>query len=73
VVVNLRKTPLRGVSVSSPESVMPAGEYKLASLLGGQSGARLQVNEAGRIDGFIPVPTLAGMRAYVFDLAPRTR
>ena len=73
VVVNLRKTPLRGVSVSSPESAMPAGEYKLASLLGGQSGARLQVNEAGRIDGFIPVPTLAGMRAYVFDLAPRAR
>jgi glycosidase len=69
VVANLGATALSGVTVSSEGRVLPAGQYGVQSLLGGPQGATLRVRGNGRIDGYIPVPSLEAMESRVFDLA----
>ena len=68
VVANLGTTPLAGVSVSSSGPVLPAGSHAPAGLLGTPVGRLLQVRADGTIRAYVPVPTLAPMRAYIFQL-----
>jgi alpha-amylase len=61
-----------GVSVSSADSVLPAGTYGARNLLGGPDGTPLRVREDGRISGYMPVPgILAPQEALVLELARR--
>ncbi|MEE9577130.1 MAG: alpha-amylase family glycosyl hydrolase [Gemmatimonadota bacterium] len=69
VVANLGADSLSGVTISSEGSVLPAGRYAPRSLLDGASGAPLQVGENGRIEGYLPLPSLAPMESHVFELA----
>jgi hypothetical protein len=49
--------------------VLPAGRYALRSLLDGAPGAPLLVGENGRIEGYLPLPSLAPMESHLFELA----
>jgi hypothetical protein len=71
VVANLSATPLADVSVSSDQSVLPAGRYTPASLLGGPSAARLIVGSHGRIRGYVPLQPLGAREVYVFEISRR--
>jgi glycosidase len=68
VLVNLAAEPLEGVAFSSDpdDAVLPPGTYRLETLLGEAEASPLEVSEAGRIDAYAPVATLAPRRAHVF-------
>jgi len=68
VVANLGTGTLNGITVASSANALPAGQYTLRSLLGGASASPLRVGSDGRIAGYVPVPILAPMTCYVFDL-----
>ena len=69
VVANLGATPLSGVTVASPAGALPAGPYAPRSLLGGPPGAPLTVGADGRVQGYVPVPSLGPMESHVLELA----
>ena len=68
VVANVGATPLAGVTVASPDRVVPAGRYALTSLLGGPGGQPLRVGSNGRIQGFVPLRSLGPMEVHVLEL-----
>ncbi len=68
VVANLGTAPLRGVTLSSHSRVLPPGQFTPQTLLGGQAAAPLRIGADGRIRGYVPLPTLAPLQAYVFDI-----
>jgi glycosidase len=73
VVSNLGTIPLRGVRISSRDSVIEPGRYALRPLLGGVNAAQLRVAEGGLIKDFVVLRTLGPLAAYVFELASRGR
>lgn len=69
VVANLGDGPASGVSIRSADGALAPGEYSARNLLGGAAGARLRVDEVGRIESWIPVPRAIGPReSLVLDL-----
>ena len=68
VVANLSTAGLSGVSLVSADRVLVAGRYRATELLAGASPAVLQVGSDGRVAGYVPLPTLAPMQAYVISL-----
>jgi alpha-amylase len=69
VVVNLGTAPLSGVTLSSQAGVLPARRYAPESILSGQSAAPLLVESDGRINNYIPFPTLGPMESHLLDLS----
>jgi alpha-amylase len=69
VVANLGATPLSAVALLSPEGALPAGDYAPRSLFGGQDGAPLTVQPGGRMQGYVPIRTLAPMSFHVLELS----
>lgn len=68
VVTNLARAPLRGVTVSSRDEVLPAGRFRTRDLLGGLEGRTLTVGTDGSIEPWVPVPTLGPLATHVFRL-----
>jgi hypothetical protein len=48
--------------------VRPAGHSAATSLLGGAPAATLDVAADGRVQGYVPVVSLAPMQSYAFQL-----
>lgn len=69
VVANLGTAPLSGVTLSSDGGVLARGDYAPGDLLGGPAAAGLTVGADGRVQGYVPLRTLAPMEIHVFDLA----
>ncbi len=68
VIANLGTTPLVGMSVASPESAVPAGRYRLVSLLGGPAGQSLRVGNNGRMQAYRPLASIAPLEIHVLEL-----
>ena len=66
VIANLGKTPLAGVTVSSPGPILPAGRFTI-----GQPDEELVVRSDGRIRQYVPVPSLEPAAFFVFEIARR--
>jgi alpha-amylase len=66
VVHNLGSTPLTGLRVSSVDSVLPPGRYRVTDLFGGATGASLTVSGLGRVDGY--AVTLAPLQSLILGL-----
>jgi glycosidase len=71
VVANLGDAAASGVAISSGERVLPPGRYTARNLLGGRSGAVLQVGADGRIAGYAPAATIGPRESLVLDLVRR--
>lgn len=71
VVANLGAAPLAGVTLSSDGGALRAGDYAPASLFGEGAGRRLPVGADGRIQGYVPLQTLAPMSFHVLELRAR--
>lgn len=69
VVANLGNAPLSAVRLSSPDSVLPPGRYVLRNLGIGPSAAPLSPGPNGRIEGYVPLCSLAPRESYLFDLS----
>lgn len=70
VVANLGTAPLSGVALSGDADALPAGRFSPVDRLGGADVAPLPVDASGRIDGYVPLPTLAPMTMHVLDVVP---
>ena len=68
VIVNLGRTPVEGVTLSSTERLSDARRYTVRNLLDGPSAQPLVVANDGRLTGYLPLPVLAPRQAYVFEL-----
>jgi glycosidase len=68
VVANLGSSALSRVSLTSAAGALPAANWSARSLLGGPQGAPLRIGADGRLAGYVPIPTLAPLEGYLFDL-----
>ena len=71
VVANLGTTPLSNVMLSSAVGGLSAGLFRAKDLLGGSAGADITIERGGNLQGYAPLPTLAPMQAYVFELVSK--
>lgn len=71
VVANLGGTALSGVTVGSADGALPPGGYTPRNLLGGADAAALRVGSDGRIQGYVPFPTLGPLESEVLELVRR--
>jgi alpha-amylase len=71
IVANLGTMPLSGVAISAPEGVLAprGGSYRVTPLQGSTTVTPPRAANDGRVSGWVPIPILAPMRAYVFELA----
>jgi glycosidase len=69
VVANLGTQPLEGVALSSDTGVLPPGRSTPRALLGEQAAAPLDAGADGRMRDYEPLPSLAPLQAYVFDIS----
>jgi glycosidase len=70
VLLNFGREAADAVPLTGTAGDLPPGTYDLRPLLGDQPGAPLIVGADGAITNFVPLPTLAPLTGYVFDLAP---
>jgi alpha-amylase len=68
VLANLGTTAAAGVAVSSEAGALPRSDAGPSNLMGGPAAARLAVGADGRVQGYVPFPTLAPMEIYVLDV-----
>jgi alpha-amylase len=71
VVANLGTSSLSKVKLSSMDSLLPAGSYSARNLVGGAPGASLQIGADGKIRNYVPLPSLAPLKSYLFQLSRR--
>ena len=71
IIANVGMTPARGVSLSADGGALPRGSWRLRSLLDGDDAAPLSVAEDGRISSYMPLPSLAPLEGYAFELTRR--
>ncbi|MEO8452879.1 MAG: alpha-amylase family glycosyl hydrolase, partial [Gemmatimonadota bacterium] len=70
VVANLGGAPLTGVALGSDVGALPPGRYHPRDALGAGAAAPLEIGPNGRMSGYVPLPVLAPMTAFVLDLTP---
>jgi glycosidase len=68
VVVNLTSAPVSGVTVTSDTGALPAGEWRLRSLLDSAGAPGLVVRRDGRVDNYAPTAVLGPYQGRVFEL-----
>ena len=71
VVANLGTSSMSNVKLSSTDHLLPAGSYNARDLLGRSQGAWLRIGSDGRIKDFVPLPSLAPLESYLFQLSRR--
>ena len=68
VVANLGDSPRAGVRISTAASGLRPGRYVGTDLLRRGAGSAVSIARNGTLSAFVPVPTLAPLEAYVFEL-----
>jgi glycosidase len=69
VVANLTTDTLRRVSIASDSGVLPAGDWKVKSLLDGRTGAPVRIGSDGRLSAYVPMAVLAPLEGYLLELS----
>jgi glycosidase len=69
VVLNFGAAVVEGVTLRAPRSELAAGTYQAEPLLGAPLGAPLSAGDAGAIDGYNPLQSLAPHTGYIFRLS----
>src|SRR5688572_25492968 len=69
VIANLGPTRKSGATVSTTENLLPAGRYTASHLVGGTGATSVVIGTGGRVNGFIPVPTLEPLQGYILELS----
>ena len=67
VMANLTNQPLDSVRVSSSAKLAP-GRWTMRGLVGAASSSTLRIGADGEINGYVPLPRLAPLEGYVFEL-----
>ena len=69
VVANLGPTRITGATVSTTESLGPSGRYNAKHLIGGAGATSVAIGTGGRVNGWVPVPALEPLQAYILELS----
>jgi glycosidase len=69
VVVNLDTTAHDGITLSSAQTVLSPGGYRATELLGVAATGPVSIGANGRLDRYVPFPTLSPLEAYVLELS----
>jgi glycosidase len=72
VVANLGASPVSDVSLSVEASELSPGQYAATSLLGGPAASNLRVLPGGRIEGYVPLDSLAPLEVHVLEITAAT-
>ena len=71
VVINFNDEPEDGITLAAEVATgLAPGEYALVPVLGDEAAAELAVDGGGLFAGYAPLPTLAPLTGYVFDIRP---
>ena len=73
VVNNLGASALSGATISSAAGALPPGRYAVREIWGRRPAGRLTVGADGRIRSYVPMPTLAPVQSYLFELSAPAR
>jgi hypothetical protein len=68
VVINFTDDPQDGIDLTAGAGTLPPGEYALTPLLGNATGEPLVVGAEGGFAGYVPLPKLAPLTGYVFEV-----
>jgi glycosidase len=68
VVANLTSQPLRGVTMSAAAGSLPAGAWRVRSMLDGRRAGSLRVGTDGRFVNYSPMAELGPLEGYVLEL-----
>jgi glycosidase len=68
VVANLGNAAAKAVTLTADAGALPVGHWRVRSLQDGSSGAALTVGSDGRLRSYVPLPSLAPMHGYLFEL-----
>ena len=68
VLINLGADPVKGYTISLDKSALPAGQYSLISLMGGDAANPLNVSSQGGFKNFAPTLELPPFSTYIFQL-----
>jgi glycosidase len=69
VVANLGTASVAGVTLTSGDGALSPGRHVARSLLGGLPAAPLRIGSNGRIQAYVPVPSLGPLASHVFELS----
>lgn len=69
VIANLGNTRMTGATVSTTEKLLPPGQYVATPLTGGAAATSVRIGTGGRVNGWIPVPTLEPLQGYILELS----
>jgi glycosidase len=72
VVANLGESTVSDVSLSVEASELSPGQYAATSLLGGPAASNLRVLPGGRIEGWVPLDSLAPLEVHVLEITAAT-
>jgi hypothetical protein len=68
VVANLTNAPVRGVTLSSAPRALPAGSWRVRSLLDSSRTAPLRIGGNGELRSYVPIAELAPLEGYILEL-----
>ena len=68
VVANLDSSAVSGITISSEQGVLSAGNFDTRNLLGGPAGTMLIVDRDGKIRGYAPAASIGPHESLVFEL-----
>ena len=69
IIANLGSTPLAGVALSSAAEALRPGRHAPLALMADRAAPPLEIEMDGRMRGYMPLPSLAPLTAYVFDVS----
>jgi glycosidase len=69
VIANLGSTLLADVALSSAAETLRPGRYAPLALMADQAAAPVEIGMDGRMRSYIPLPSLAPLTAFVFDVS----
>ncbi len=67
-VINLADSAQAAISLGAPTGILPRGRWLPRSLLGGRDAIPALIGDDGRLEGYVPLPALAPLGIYLFEL-----
>jgi hypothetical protein len=68
IVANLTSAPVRGVTLASAPRALPAGSWRVRSLLDSSRTAPLRIGGNGELRSYVPIAELAPLEGYILEL-----
>ena len=68
VIANVGASPVDSATITAAPGTFPAGQWLTRNLLGGPAASPIVATDDGAISGYVPLPTLAPLTGYLFEV-----